>query len=779
MPIRESAGTTSALLLLAAVLVVATFGTAVAAGPAGLAGPVRDYIVTLDVADGKRPLRTAARRGRERMRARAGATRAATRRLERTHDFRVRHRYSAAVAGFSARLTPAQAAQLGRDASVADIRLARRFRIASEVVQPGMERTRAIRSGGPRPDVDADIAVLDTGIGPVGGGELNVAGGINCADDGQGDDVWQDLFSSGHGTHVAGIAAARDNDVGTVGAAPGARLWSVRVFTAGGFGTEATIVCGLDWVVATHSATPPPGSQPIEVVNMSLQGPRLPSGPDACGEGTDTDAMHVAICSVHAAGITTVVAAGNSASDTIDVAPAAYDQVITVGALNDYDGRKGSLGTACQFWTHEKDDRYAGYSNYGRRVDIVAPGTCVRSTQPSSDGKRTSVLTGTSMASPHVAGAIARYLAAHPGTNPETMREIVRAAGRLDWVTTSDPYDRATPLRLLDVRALTGAALVRPWVTPSNIALSATRDSKTVRVDIQRYGGWGGDVTLDVTGLPDGVTDSGYSPGRTLRGRAQLGVTMKLRSAPGSDDFHGTVRVRARGPGGEPTGGRDLGLINDRLGPAVNGPSVRIQSGRRALGPNNRTAVRIRWSVKDVGSFVASNRLQERGRTGKWKTVTEGTGAHTATTTIRPARGVTFRVEATDGAGNTSKTRVRTRLSVRDSAGPKITQAHGIWANRSEHKAIGGGILRSAETDATLTSRFDGIGIAIVAPLGPGRGKLRVRIDGGQWATVSLKRGRTAHRRIVYSRTVEPGSHVIEMRRVSGRPAIDALIISR
>jgi hypothetical protein len=66
-----------------------------------------------------------------------------------------------------------------------------------------------------------------------------------------------------------------------------------------------------------------------------------------------------------------------------------------------------------------------------------------------------------------------------------------------------------------------------------------------------------------------------------------------------------------------------------------------------------------------------------------------------------------------------------------------------------------------------------------VAPLGPGRGKLRVRVDGGEWATVSLKSGRTAHRRVVYSRIVAPGSHVIEMRRVSGRPAIDALIISR
>jgi subtilisin len=773
--IRESVRKTGGLLLVAALLIVATFGSAAAAPTS----PARDYIVTLDVADAVTPLRTAGRRGRQRMRARADATREATRRLTRSHGFRVGHRYSAAVAGFSARLTPAQAARLGKDASVAHIRPARQFRIASQVVPSGMERTRAIRSGGPHADVDADIAVLDTGIGPVGGGELNIAGGINCSGDGLADNAWDDRFSSHHGTHVAGIAAARDNDIGSIGVAPGARLWSVRVFSAGGFGTEATIICGLDWVVATHSATPPPGSHPIEVVNMSLQGPRQPGGPDVCGVATDPDLMHVALCSVHAAGITTVAAAGNSASSVSNVSPAAYDQVITVGAVNDYDGRGGSLGSACEFWKHEEDDRYAGYSNYGNRVDIVAPGTCVRSTQPSSGGDQTRLLSGTSMASPHVAGAIARYLADHPGIGPEAMREIVRAAGRLDWVTSSDPVGRSAALRLLDVRALNGAALVRPWVSPAKVSLGVDQDSRTVRVDIQRYGGFGGDVTLDVTGLPNGVTDSKYDPGRTLSGRSQLGATMKLKSAPGSDDFNGTVRVRARGPGGEPTGGRYLSLVNDRNGPAVSGLSARIRSGRRALGPNNRASVRLRWNVTDVGGSVAAGKLQQRVRKGKWKTIARGPGARAATTTVTPGKTVTFRVSATDGAGNKSTSSIDTRLSVRDSSGSKITRASGNWTNKASRKAIGGSVVRSTQADATLTSAFEGTGVAIVAPLGPGRGKLRVRVDNGAWSTITLKQGQVAHRRVVYSRVLEPRSHVIEVRRVTGRPAVDALLISR
>ena len=85
-----------------------------------------------------------------------------------------------------------------------------------------------------------DIAIIDTGIGPVGGDELNVAGGVNCAADGLAGGPWQDLYEAGHGTHVAGTIGARDgNGVGVVGVAPGARLWAVRVFDQGGCGRRS------------------------------------------------------------------------------------------------------------------------------------------------------------------------------------------------------------------------------------------------------------------------------------------------------------------------------------------------------------------------------------------------------------------------------------------------------------------------------------------------------------------------------------------------------------
>jgi len=275
----------------------------------------RNYIVTLKVADAGKAIAPTGRDARSRIRRRAAATRTATDRLTRSHGFRTGHRYSSAISGFSARLTSRQAQRLQRDSKVTSIRPARRYKVASQVVPTGIKRSKAAPSGGPRPDVDADIAVLDTGIGPVGNGELNLQGGINCSGDSLGPNAWQDVYNSKHGTHVAGTAAARDNAIGTVGVAPGARLWSVRVFRSNGFGDEASIVCGLDWAVSTHGPGAPPGTQPIDVINMSIQGPRPTGAPEACVGASDPDAIHAAVCTAHAAGITIVVAAGNDATN--------------------------------------------------------------------------------------------------------------------------------------------------------------------------------------------------------------------------------------------------------------------------------------------------------------------------------------------------------------------------------------------------------------------------------------------------------------------------------
>ena len=332
------------------------------------------------------------------------------------------HVYRYALRGYAARMSPTAAARVAADPRVASVVQDRAVSISAQVTSPGIARVGATLSsaaaGSRGPAVDVDIAVIDTGIDPKHP-DLNVVGGVNCV---PGDLPFNDL--NGHGSHVAGIAAAKDNSAGVVGVAPGARLWAVRVLTSQGMGTESSVICGIDWVTA-HAAT-------IEVANMSLGGP----GP----KGSCTDGgMRAAICRSTAAGVTYVVAAGNNATDARFFAPANYDEVITVSAIADFDGKPGGLGApTCPFGV---DDTFASYSNYGADVDLTAPGVCVRSTWL---GGGYNTISGTSMASPHVAGAAALYKSTHPSASPTEVKAALIAAGSSDW--TGDPDTTQEPL---------------------------------------------------------------------------------------------------------------------------------------------------------------------------------------------------------------------------------------------------------------------------------------------------------------------------------------------
>ncbi|HSH03179.1 MAG TPA: S8 family serine peptidase [Anaerolineae bacterium] len=269
--------------------------------------------------------------------------------------------------------------------------------------------------------VDVDVAVIDTGVSDHE--DLNIAGGINCAKGRNYSD------GNGHGTHVAGTIAALDNNLGVVGVAPGARIWAVRVLGNSGSGTWADIICGVDWVTANADT--------IEVANMSLGG-------TGTGGSCSSDALHQAVCNAVNAGVTFVVAAGNESDDSANHVPAAYDEVITVSALADFDGAPGGNGSAtCRA---DQDDTFASFSNYGSDVDIIAPGVCINSTW-NNGGYNT--ISGTSMAAPHVAGAAALYKASNPNASPNQVKSALQSAGNTGW-DNSDDGDNSKE-RLLDV----------------------------------------------------------------------------------------------------------------------------------------------------------------------------------------------------------------------------------------------------------------------------------------------------------------------------------------
>ncbi|MBW3600625.1 MAG: S8 family peptidase [Planctomycetes bacterium] len=260
--------------------------------------------------------------------------------------------------------------------------------------------------------VDVDIAIIDTGI-DKDHPDLNVFTGRNFTNGPA--SKWDD--GNGHGTHVAGTAAALDNTIGVVGVAPGARLWAVKVLNNGGIGSTADVIKGMDWVTEMATA--------IEVANMSLG-------------GSYSQAINEAVKRMTDAGVVLVVAAGNDGADAINYSPASAPSAITVSAAVDTDGQAGGLGSLTSYGD---DDTLATFSNDGSVIDIAAPGVSIYSTY--KDGAY-ATLSGTSMASPHVAGAAALYIAANgraiDGAGVAAIRDGLVATGQAmaDWRSADD-----------------------------------------------------------------------------------------------------------------------------------------------------------------------------------------------------------------------------------------------------------------------------------------------------------------------------------------------------
>ena len=418
-PLR-SAAVASAVAVLSLTTVMA---------PAGAEAPRSSYIVMLEPAT-----RTASQ-------ARASAIRTAN---ESGVD--PDHVYANALEGFSATMTDSEAADLASDPAVVAVVPDGPVRIQDACTKPitaPCEPTGVLRiggaGGGTDPDVSStNVAVIDTGV-DTDHPDLNVVGGESCINSPSFDDA------NGHGTHVAGTLAGTGAS-GVTGVAPGAPIWSVRVLGATGGGSWSNVVCGLDWVAGTRLDADP--TNDIDVVNMSLGGGGFDDGD--CGL-TKPDPVHQAICATTDLGVLSVVAAGNSSRALSNEKPASFDEVLTVTAVSDYDGAPGSLGGPRCARGHGADDTAARFSDYAQRGDrkhtVAAPGVCILSSWKERGYK---TLSGTSMASPHVAGTAVLCLAsgACPTDDPlETLRQLradakAQAAINTDQGFKGDPVHR-------------------------------------------------------------------------------------------------------------------------------------------------------------------------------------------------------------------------------------------------------------------------------------------------------------------------------------------------
>ncbi len=328
--------------------------------------------------------------------------------LARKYGATIGRTYVKALNGFAIHADEAAAKRFAADPAVASVVQNRTLHIDTTQTNPpswGLDRidqkTLPFNARYTYPDSAGQgvtAYIIDTGVRVTHtdfGGRASY--GYDYVDN---DPVAQD--GNGHGTHVAGTVAGT-----SYGVAKKAKIVAVRVLDNSGFGTTDKVIAGIDWVARNHRGP--------SVANMSL------------GGGVDT-ALDTAVRNTVAGGVPFAVAAGNSNADASSFSPAHVSEAITVGATTSTDMR-------------------ASYSNYGSVLDLFAPGSAITSTWNTSD-TATNILSGTSMATPHVTGAAALYLADHPTATPAQVATALTNAASTGVVSNPGP---GSPNRLLNV----------------------------------------------------------------------------------------------------------------------------------------------------------------------------------------------------------------------------------------------------------------------------------------------------------------------------------------
>ena len=559
--------------------------------------------------------------------------------------------YDTAFPGFAAALKPEAAARLMRDPLVLAVYPDYVVRAQAQSMEPGIDRVDAdmgwAKSGDGSGVVDVDVAVIDSGVGP--NDDLTIAGGHNC----MGDGYLRDYY--GHGTHVAGIIGARDNDFGVVGMAPGARIWSVRVLDRYGGGTWSQIICGMEWV-AENAAT-------IEVANMSLG-----AGMPEYGSGCTSSPAHRAVCAMTNAGVTVVAAACNANLDAGTCTPGKYPEVISVSAFAEWDGKPGGKG-GCRSTPdgfYGCDDRRASFSNYGPTVDMAAIGVGVRSTLFDN---RYGYWSGTSMATPHVAGGAALLLAIEPNLSPAQVRARLQRVG-MSGPVQGDPDSYPEPI--LNVASLgEGTIEIPSSARPGDVIklkafelIPRTRASyrlngRVVGEDSVNLSGGSG-LTITVPDLPYGrYTVEITNHRKTLRDTVLIRPRVMLSRTSGTVGRTVTATLRGYGPEESilvsfDTGNGVRSLVR------VRASSQGVASAQFAVPPSTRGSHRVTGTDSSGHSTYAhfavapSMSVESPVAAGDWAAITlRGfEGGETVELRWGSSTGTVLRTKVTTGSGS-------------------------------------------------------------------------------------------------------------------------------